>query len=66
MQRLYNGEALSAKELADEFGVNIRTIQRDLNERVSMILPIEKNDKHYYLDSMGGGNSDFDKYRAFC
>ncbi len=34
LSRLNNGEALSIKELADEFNVSTRTIQRDLNERL--------------------------------
>lgn len=34
LSRLNDGEALSVKELADEFNVSERTIQRDFNERL--------------------------------
>lgn len=35
LARLNDGEALSVKELAEEFNVSTRTLQRDLNERLS-------------------------------
>ena len=35
--RLNDGEALSPAELAVDFGVNLRTIQRDLNQRFSFL-----------------------------
>ncbi len=41
--RLNIGEALEVKELAAEFGVGTRTIQKDLNERLSH-LPIERSE----------------------
>lgn len=43
------GKKLDPHELADEFHVNIRTIQRDLNERFAY-LPLEKNEGRYSLD----------------
>ncbi len=33
--RLNQGEKIDPADLANEFGVNLRTIQRDLNERFS-------------------------------
>ncbi|BCO29034.1 hypothetical protein MIZ03_3945 [Rhodoferax lithotrophicus] len=45
---LNQGEKLDPQSLAEEFNVNLRTIQRDLNERFSF-LPIEKTDGRYYL-----------------
>ncbi len=42
LQRLNDGELLSVKELAEELGVNVRTIQRDFNERLVGNYPIEK------------------------
>ena len=39
--KLNQGERLDPQALADEFGVNLRTIQRDLNERFAY-LPLEK------------------------
>lgn len=35
LSKLYEGEALSVKELANEFGVSERTVQRDFNDRLS-------------------------------
>lgn len=47
--KLNQGERLDPQSLADEFGVNLRTIQRDLNERFAY-LPLEKADGRYRLD----------------
>ena len=46
---LNQGEKLEPNALADEFGVNLRTIQRDLNERFAY-LPLEKIEGRYQLD----------------
>jgi predicted DNA-binding transcriptional regulator YafY len=47
--KLNQGEKLDPSELADEFGVNLRTIQRDLNLRFAY-LPLQKTDGRYHLD----------------
>ena len=47
--KLNQGLKLDPKALADEFKVNLRTIQRDLNERFAY-LPLEKIEGHYRLD----------------
>ena len=47
--KLNQGEKLDPQALADEFGVNLRTIQRDLNERFAY-LPLVKSDGRYHLD----------------
>ena len=47
--KLNQGEKLDPRSLADEFGVNLRTIQRDLNVRFAY-LPLEKTDGRYHLD----------------
>lgn len=47
--KLNQGERLDPKALADEFGVNLRTIQRDLNQRFAY-LPLEKHDGCYRLN----------------
>ena len=39
LQRLNDGEALSIKSLAEEFDVSYRTIQRDMNDRLSKMYP---------------------------
>lgn len=48
--KLNQGEKLDPHALADEFGVNLRTIQRDLNERFAY-LPLQKTDGRYHLDT---------------
>lgn len=47
--KLNQGLKLDPKVLADEFKVNLRTIQRDLNERFAY-LPLERIDGYYRLD----------------
>lgn len=47
--KLNQGESLDPRDLAEEFGVTLRTIQRDLNERFAY-LPLQKNDGRYQLD----------------
>lgn len=47
--KLNQGEKLDPLALADEFGVNLRTIQRDLNVRFAY-LPLQKNDGRYHLE----------------
>ena len=46
--KLNQGEKLDPQALADEFNVNLRTIQRDLNERFAY-LPLERTDGLYHL-----------------
>lgn len=46
--KLNQGEKLDPQNLALEFGVNLRTIQRDINERFSY-LPLEKLQGSYFL-----------------
>ena len=47
--KLNRGEKLYPPTLAEEFGVNLRTIQRDLNERFAY-LPLVKTGNCYNLD----------------
>ena len=47
--KLNQGEKLDPKALAAEFGVNMRTIQRDLNIRFAY-LPLQKTNGLYHLD----------------
>lgn len=47
--KLNQGEKLDPQALADEFGVNLRTIQRDLNVRFAY-LPLQKTEGRYHLD----------------
>lgn len=47
--RLNEGEALSVKELAEEFNVSDRTIQRDFNERLMTLYPIYQDKKKWKM-----------------
>jgi predicted DNA-binding transcriptional regulator YafY len=49
LKRLNEGEALSVSELSKEFGVSPRTIQRDFNERLVNLYPIEKQGKLWVM-----------------
>lgn len=48
--KLNQGEKLEPQALADEFGVTLRTIQRDLNVRFGY-LPLQKTGGRYHLDA---------------
>jgi predicted DNA-binding transcriptional regulator YafY len=48
LKKLNQGDKLDPKALAGEFNVNLRAIQRDLNERFAF-LPLEKTNGLYHL-----------------
>ena len=50
LMKLHQGELLHPAVLAQEFKVNIRTIQRDLNDRFSF-LPLVNENGSYRLES---------------
>jgi len=47
--RLNDGESLSVKELAEEFNVSIRTIQRDFNEKLVGLYPIYQDKRKWKM-----------------
>ena len=59
LTKLNDGEKLNIDNLADEFNVPKRTIQRDLNERFSY-LPIKKEDGLYFLEEYCLGKLNFE------
>ena len=59
--KLNQGESLDPRALAQEFGVNVRTIQRDINERFGY-LPLEKIDGTYRMTVAVEGSSPFDSF----
>lgn len=66
--KLNQGERLDPNALADEFGVNIRTIQRDLNVRFAY-LPLEKIEGRYALDARFLGKlstRDIDRFASLA
>ena len=59
------GEKLEIKALAEEFGVGVRTIQRDINERLAY-LPIKKESNCYFLETYALGKLSFDDIKNFA
>ena len=64
--RLNAGEILSVKELADEFEVTQRSIQKDLNERVMQFLPVTHKNGQYYMEAYLLGKLTYDDIRDFA
>ena len=65
LTKLNSGESFTARELAEEFNVSARTIQRDIKERLSYI-PIEKNGDHYSMESYALGKLSFEDIKSFA
>lgn len=65
LSKLNQGEAISPSALAKEFGVTLRTIQRDLNDRLSF-LPFEKADGQYRLHPSALGKLTLQDMRQFA
>lgn len=65
LTKLNSGERFTAKELVDEFGVNLRTIQRDLNERFAS-LPIKKEGDYYRMEAYALGKLSFEDIKNFA
>jgi len=64
--KLNQGQRVEPRKLADEFGVNLRTIQRDLNQRFAY-LPLIKEEGRYHLDGFALGKlstKDIDRFAA--
>jgi predicted DNA-binding transcriptional regulator YafY len=59
LTKLNNGEKLDVDELVKEFNVTKRTIQRDLNERLSTI-PLKKDGGFYFLEKHHLGKVSLD------
>jgi len=49
IKKLNEGEALSVKELALEFNVSDRTVQRDFNERLVSLYPIYQEKRRWKM-----------------
>lgn len=50
LSKLNDGEELSVKELAEEFNVSTRTVQRDFNERLVAFYPIYQEKHKWKMD----------------
>jgi predicted DNA-binding transcriptional regulator YafY len=64
LTKLNASERFTVEDLVEEFSVTKRTIQRDLNERLSY-LPIKKENKHYYLEPYYLGKLNYDDIKNF-
>ena len=65
LRRLNEGEKLDPHALVEEFGVNLRTIQRDLNERFAF-LDLEKKEGVYSINRMRLGSLNFKDVQRFA
>jgi predicted DNA-binding transcriptional regulator YafY len=65
IQGFNDGRRFSAQELAEEFNVSLRTIQRDLHERLGF-LPIVKEDGIYRLEPYALGKLTSQDIRNFA
>ena len=68
LRRLNEGQRLDPQALIEEFGVNLRTIQRDLNERLAF-LDLEKHDGKYQVSARRLGQmtqQDIQRFAEFA
>jgi len=65
LMKFNNGESFTTNELAQEFGVGVRTIQKDLVERFSF-LPIEKRGTRYFLADYALGKLSLKDMKNFA
>jgi len=65
LYKFNSGECVSVEELAEEFGVTARTIQRDIKERLSY-LPIKKENNRYSLEEYYLGKLNFQDMKNFA
>jgi predicted DNA-binding transcriptional regulator YafY len=63
--KLNQGEKLDPKQLANEFDVHQRTVQRDINERFGY-LPLEKSAGKYFLNPAFLGKLSFKDIERFA
>lgn len=65
LERLNEGACVRIEELAEEFGVSTKTIQRDLFERFAF-LPLKKEDECYKLEEYYLGKLSFKDIQNFA
>ena len=64
-----NRERFSKQELAEEFNVDEKTIERDLNYRLNIMPILKDENKRYYLEDYALGQLNFcdiEKFAALC
>lgn len=65
LRKLNDGQRLNPRDLADEFNVGIRTVQRDLKERFEF-LDLQKHEGHYFLPAQSLGKLGFGDLQRFA
>ena len=65
LNKFNSGQRVSVDDLVEEFGVTKRTIQRDINERMSY-LPIKKENGLYFLEEYYLGKLNFADIQNFA
>ena len=65
LTKLNNGERFTLEDLAIEFNVGIRTIIRDIRERLNY-LPLKKEGKYYFLEEYALGKLNFNDIKNFA
>ncbi len=65
LTKFNSGESFTVADLADEFDVSKKTIQRDLKVRLAY-LPIEKKEGYYRLEKYCLGKLSFDDIKNFA
>ena len=69
LSKLNEGERLDTHQLAEEFAIDVRTIQRDLNERLNFLAWNERGGRYYSLDKAKLGHlypQDIQRFANFC
>lgn len=69
LSKLNAGQRLDSHQLAKEFHIDIRTIQRDLNERLNFLAWNERGPRYYSLDKAKLGHlfpEDIERFARFC
>lgn len=65
LTKLNNGERFSLEDLAQEFNVSSRTVERDIKERLNY-LPLKKEGKYYFLEEYALGKLNFNDIKNFA
>lgn len=65
LTKLNNGERFTLEDLAKEFNVSSRTVERDIRERL-IYLPLKKEGKYYFLEEYALGKLNFNDIKNFA
>ena len=69
LKQLNSGTRLDVQQLANEFDITPRTVQRDLNERLGFLEWNERGPRYYSLDKAKIGHllpEDIERFARFC